>query len=155
VLALLFLASETNSADNPGFFDPDGYYFPAQETLIGSYHLEWFELSTLDHSGDYEKPRLLTPTARVHFKNRKNDQLLFHDCPQPVITANRLHLQCPAIPLGILTIEGVFLDKGGQYWNRSDIKPMETVVLNARVIVKKNGKLVYSKDHTFTYWEGD
>ncbi len=158
VSVFVFLCPATQ-AENSEVFNPDGYYFPKVKILVDGYVLEFFELETLDYYYDgalhYERPRLKTPEARVRLIKGKGGKFSDFRFTESVITRERLFLRSEATPIGIITIEGGFLDKQGHFWERPEIKRFETSVAQAVVTVVKAGKSVYTRQHDFTFWEGD
>jgi hypothetical protein len=72
-------------------------------------------------------------------------------CPDPIVTPEKISIRSILTPVGIISFEGDFLPKQGEYWGM----PPQTIVLKGKVIVEKDGETVYSKDHDFTYTTGD
>lgn len=139
------------------FFDPDGYYFPAEKDK--SCPIDQIHISTLDYyyDGDlhYDKPKFKMPEVAIHLKQPDKSGQFLLECKKAIVGPDKLHLECGAESQITLTADGVFLDKRGQYWNRSDVKAQETVVLSALITQTWQGRTLYSHDVRFTYWEGD
>jgi hypothetical protein len=148
----LFLSQEK-------FFDPDGYYYPTKSISINGTLIEAFEVSTLDYyvNGvlDYEHPRFHKPIVRVVIKHPKRDNLVPIESIIANVTRDSLVFECRSKDIGVLKFSGTFLDKRGGFWDRSDIKPLETVVLSGHIEIIKNSKIVYSAKQKFTFSAGD
>ncbi len=137
------------------FFDPDGYYFPSEKSCP----IEQIHISTLDYyyDGDlhYDKPKFKTPEVAIHLRQPDKSGNFLLECKKAIVAPEKLHLECGAESQVTLTVKGAFLDRRGQYWNQSDVKAQETVVLSAQITQTWQGRTLYSRDVRFTYWEGD
>ena len=146
-------------APDAGFFDPDGFYFPMPSLAYGGYEFRWFELATLEYyyggALHYDRPRFLPPHAQLILAPLGADSTAAPMCPAPLITRDTVDVRCPATPIGSVRIAGHFVDQRGQYWNRGDVQPQQTVIIVARVTVEADGRLVLSRQVSFTYWQGD
>ncbi len=139
-------ASATASAPsatsaNPAAFDPEGYYFPAETLVVKGFQLEHMALDRTSASlhfdpgpGDPEGPSVV--------------------CNVGAITADTLRLTCVGERVGRIVLAGTFLDKRGSFADQPEIKPQETVVLQATLTFEgktaPESRLVH-----FTYWQGD
>jgi hypothetical protein len=141
------------------FFDPDGYYFPSKSISIDGGIIECFEVSTLDYyvNGvlDYEHPRFHKPIVRAVIKLSNRDNLAPVKSNMAKVTRDSLIFEVRSKHFGILKFSGTFLDKRGEFWNRSDIEPFKTIVLAGHIEIIRNSKTVYSADHRFTFYTGD
>jgi hypothetical protein len=148
--------SKTNN-EPQSFFDPDGYYFPEEKNK--SCPIEQIHISTLDYyyDGDlhYDKPKFKKPEVEIQLKQPDKSGQFLLECKNAIVGPDKLHLECGAESQITLTVDGAFLDRRGQYWNRSDVKAQETVVLSALIAQTWQGRILYSRDVRFTYWEGD
>jgi hypothetical protein len=138
----------------PSFFDPAGYDFPDTAIVVAGYKIEWSGLRTLDYYYEgllhYDRPRFVPPSARLTL-TRVSD----HDeCDQPVVTRDVLTVVCRTTSIGLVLIRGTFVDKRGQFWNRTDVTP-RTIVATATVTVVLDGEERLSRRVKFTYSQGD
>jgi hypothetical protein len=120
------------------FFDPNGYYFPTTLVSAGALRLRFIEV----------------PALRLSFSDTTapNDEIMGF-CSGSV-ERDTVSLNCRDTPIGHVTIQGTFMDKRGSFWNQRDVRPQQTVVLRAVVIVfGPNGPV--SRPVLFTYWQGD
>lgn len=161
IVALLSVTSSClrRHANEPAFFDPDGYYFPASKLMSGGYELEYLEIRTLEYYYDgaahYDAPRALPPSVRLSLRHTGSDKASKHDCPKPVITRDALRLANCATLVGLVSLDGLFLDKRGQYWNRFDVNGMGKAILRARLSIVRADAIVLDHEIVFTYWAGD
>lgn len=122
-------------------FEVDGYYFPSeQDSKAGS---------------PIEHVQIMLPEVSVLLKKPDSAHNTSLECKNPIVTPDRLHLECGDESQITLTIDGAFIDKQGNFWDRRDVEALKTVVLSARVRQLANGKETYSRDERFTYWVGD
>lgn len=141
------------------FFDPDGYYFPSWKMVaLNGNKLKYINLHTIEYYYDetlhYKKPRFVKPEANLTFMRLKDEKLLTYKCRKAIITRDRVQIQCPT-PIGNVIIHGNFLDKRGQFWDRDDIKPKETILIDATIAIENGTKAKRSYPISFTYWSGD
>jgi hypothetical protein len=131
-------------ANEPNFFDPDGYYLPASDSTMSGYRIEWLELTTLEYYYNgalhYDKPRPLPSAARLALARMADGMKSIHRCPAPSVSRDALAIRCPATPIGAVAIRGAFLDKRGQFWNRGDIPVEKPVVMVATVTAGRGDK---------------
>lgn len=122
-------------------FEADGYYFPSeQDSKAGS---------------PIEHIRVMLPEVEVQLKQLDSSHHMILECKNPIVTPDRLHLECGAESQITLTIDGAFIDKRGNFWDQRDVEALKTVVLSARVKQLSKGRAIYSRDERFTFWEGD
>jgi len=76
-------------------------------------------------------------------------------CGEWTIRADTLHLACESPDLGTITIDGAFLDKGGDFGNVFSNGQHPKFVLSATVTVSQGGRVVYTARHQFSYFHGD
>lgn len=154
------LTSDVGDNSTQGLFDPNGYYFPMGANLIfGGWKIEWMDIQSVEYYYDnelhYGRPRAVLPVVRLTLTRQKDQKRVAYKCPEPVISQEILSVVCPATPIGSVSIRGGFSDKRGQFWNRNEIIPYKTVVLNATVTIKNRQGTRFSRQLRFTYWEGD
>lgn len=146
-------------ADEPKFFDPDGYYLPASDITMSGYRIEWLELTTLAYYYDgalhYDNPRPVPPEARLALARLADGKKSIHRCPAPSVSRDALAIRCPATPIGAVSVRGAFLDKRGQFWNRGDFPVQKTVVMVATVTAARGDKAPLSQRVSFTHTQGD
>ena len=153
-------ASSSNRPLEPetGIFDPDGYYFPRYGLTIAQHFISWLEIGTIEYYYDgslhYDNPRMVPATARLGLETG-NEMRSRHDCPGPMITRDTINIVCADTPIGEVRVQGRFLDRRGQFWNRADVHPRETVVVVAVVTVLAGGRETFRSEVEWTYWEGD
>ena len=154
-------ASPAEYRDSAGLFDPDGYYTMEDDLTIHGRRISWLEISTLEfyYGGElhYERPKLVEPPM-VGISLSELDDPNHHSrspCTAPLITADSLWVRCAGTPLGEITLRGHFLDKAGWYWNKLAYENQPTVLLTARLVVTRNGRVVHDGIHRFRYSTGD
>jgi hypothetical protein len=147
--------------DSANVFDPDGYYIMKEVLTIHGRRISWLELSTIEFYYDgalhYERPKLVQP-PEVGLYLSEFDDASHHSrnlCTAPLITPDTLWVRCADTPVGEVTINGHFLDKAGGYSNKLAYENHPTVLLIARVVVTKEGRVVHDAVHHFTYSAGD
>jgi hypothetical protein len=151
---LLILFASISFAQ-PKYFDPNGYYSPSKSLKIAGAQLEWFEVNTLDYFGNgelnYDNPKFKEPEILVSFSNLRG----LYSAKNIIITRDTIAFTVE-LPSGmIMTFNGNFLDRRGQFWDQKDIIPQKTPVLACIISVNDNDKLKESKKVKFTYSEGD
>lgn len=158
-ITLLMCACEIPNQDKntkPHLFDPDGYYVPTENDI--SCPVEHIHISTHEYIYDghlHHDPKLKTPEVAVRLKRGDKIGNFTFECKKAFVSPDNLHLECGAESETKLTVDGAFHDKRGQYWNQSDIKSRETVVLSAQIKQSWQGRTLYSGNVRFTYWDGD
>lgn len=147
--------------DSANVFDPDGYYTMNEDLTIHGRRISWLELHTLDLDYDgalhYERPKLVQPPEVGLFLSEFDDPS-HHSrnlCTAPLITPDTLWVRCADTPVGEVTINGHFLDKAGRYWNKLAYENHPTVLLIARMVVTREGRVIHDAVHHFTYSAGD
>ena len=147
--------------DSANVFDADGYYTMNEDLTIHGRRISWLELHTIDFYYDgalhYERPKLVQPPEVGLFLSEFDDPS-HHSrnlCTAPLITPDTLWVRCADTPVGEVTINGRFLDKAGRYWNKLAYENHRTVLLIARVVVTRGGRIVHDAVHHFTYSAGD
>ena len=141
-------------------FDPNGYYFPdGTDIVVGGWKIEWINIQALENHYDnefhYDSPRSIPPVVRLTITRQKDQKKFSYKCPNPVVSPEVLTVSCPKTAIGAISIQGKFLDKRGQFWNRNEILPYKTVVLNATITVENKSGHRFFRQLPFTYWEGD
>jgi hypothetical protein len=141
------------------FFDAGGYYFPEKDIVKEGYKLDSFQLVTIsyynDRKLDYEHPKIVGPEAWLYLVRAKDNKKFTYRFLSPTIEKNSVQLTSVTTPIGVLSINGKFLDTRGMFWNLSDVVSMETPVFEGAVSLMRDGKQFYKKISRFTYWEGD
>ena len=157
-------ATDTGSAvryeyrDRAGLFDPDGYYTPQDSLVINQWELSYFELHSIDHYYDgelhYDRPRvLLPPQVRFVISSVTTDAGSAPSCPA-LVSPDTLAIRCLVAELGDVQIDGHFVDSSG--WFTGGNRPaVEAVVLIARVVVRRQGTVIYDHVDCFTFTTGD
>jgi hypothetical protein len=139
-----------------GGFDPDGYYMIRALTIdgrkIGSLELSTVEMA--DSTGNLrERPMLLQPPQgflTVSEPNSASESR--YPCGIAVVAPDSLSVRCVATPVGEVTINGHFLDKG-DFSDR--FAETSTVLLVGRVVITNGGKTTHDAVHRFSYYTGD
>jgi hypothetical protein len=144
--------------DSADVFDPDGYY--STDLTIDGQRISWFQVRTVDffydHQSHDDRPRLvLPPKVNVVISNRSDADGSVYPCTAPVISPDSLSVRCVATPVGDLTVDGHFLDKAGKYERNPAYDEKESLLLIARVVVTKGGKVTHDAEHRFMYTVGD
>lgn len=154
------LTSDLKKLSTQELFDPNGYYFPVREGfVVGGWKIEWFDIQALEYYYDdvlhYDRPRPISPVVRLTITRQKDQKKFSYKCPNPVVSQEVLTIVCSKTSIGTVSIQGSFIDKRGQFWDRKEIIPYKTVVLNATITVEdKLGQRIF-RQIPFTYWEGD
>ena len=131
-------------ATDSGFFDATGYYRPHDALTLSGHYFSSIDINSIE------------PYYEVHIEfEASGNARSRHECPRPLITRDTLDIRCPRTPIGTLRVAGTFRDKRGQFWNRDDVRPNETIILVARVTVESGGRVRSSQVVQFTYWAGD
>jgi hypothetical protein len=155
--------------DSADVFDPDGYYSPTESLTTDGRTIKTLELHTVDvyYGGElhYERPRLVQPPdVRLIVSEpstgsdrsdaeQDSDKASTYPCAAARIAPDSLSVRCAGTPVGDVTIEGHFLDKGRNYWSKFAEQSVELLV--ARVVVTRDGRIVHDAVHRFTYFTGD
>ncbi len=145
--------------DRDGLFDPDGYYLPEDALLVEQWDLTELELHSIDYDYGgqlhYERPRaLVPPQARLVFNNVTTDEVSAHTCPS-IVAPDTLSIRCFVPKVGDIQIDGHFDDKSEWYTGKGKLPATDAVLLIARVIVRRNGTVIYDQVHGFTFTTGD
>jgi hypothetical protein len=153
-------SSSAEYRDSAGFFDPDGYYVPVGSIRLDRYELKWLMLHTNDvyYEGSlhYDRPRLVQPPeVFVALAPVGQDNGERYRCLARQISADSLSVQCTGTPAGDLSFDGHFLDKTGKFGNTLAYEQRPTVLLAARVVLKKDGEVVYDQPVQFQFTSGD
>jgi hypothetical protein len=144
--------------DSADVFDPDGYY--STDLTIDGQRISWFQVHTVDffydHQAHDDRPRLVQPAkVNVEISDRSHQDGSIYPCTAPIITPDSLSVRCVATPVGDLTVNGHFLDKAGKYERNPAYDEKESLLLIARVVVTKDGKVTHDAEHRFMYTVGD
>jgi hypothetical protein len=145
--------------DAEGRFNPDGYYLPEDSLLVEQWSLRELELNSIEYyfGGEfhYERPRvLIPPQARLVFTNVTTDHVSAHTCPS-VVAPDTLSIRCFVPKVGDVQIDGHFDDKTGWSTGKGTLPAPDAILLIARVIVRRNGTVIYDHVHGFTFTLGD
>ncbi len=122
-------------------FEVDGYYFPSEADVAAGCPIEHIQI--------------MLPEVTVQLKQPDSSGNMLLDCPNPGVLPERIRLECGSGSQITLTVDGVFMDKRGQFWDRPDVEELKTIVLTARVRQLANGRETYSRDNRLTFWVGD
>jgi hypothetical protein len=146
--------------DSADVFDPDGYYLMKEDLTIDGQKIRWLELHTVDFYYDHqqhdERPRLVQPPdVIIAISKRADDHGSRYPCAAPLITPDSLLVRCNATPIGDVTLNGHFLDKTGKYRSNPAYDERETLLLIARVVVTRDGRVAHDALHQFLYTVGD
>jgi len=152
--------SSAEYRDSAGFFDPDGYYVPVGGATLDGHELSWLMLHTndvyYDGSLHYDRPRLVQPpevfVALSPVGQDKGDR---YPCSAKQISPDSLSVQCLGTPAGDVSIDGHFLDMTGKYGNTLAYEQQATVLLVARVVLKRDGAVLYDQMVQFQFTSGD
>jgi hypothetical protein len=156
--------------DSADVFDPDGYFALTDTLTIDGRTIETLDLHTVDfyYGGElhYDRPRLVQPpdvrlilsdqrTAPDGIGDAEEDggSQSTYRCEAARITADSLSVRCAGTAAGDVMIEGHFLDKRGNFWDRFDERSVELLV--ARITVSRGGAIIHDAVHRFTYFVGD
>lgn len=144
--------------DSADVFDPDGYY--STDLTIDGQRISWFQLHTVDfyydHQAHDDRPRLVQPPkVNVEISNQSDPKGSSYPCSAPIITSDSLAVRCVGTPVGDVSVDGHFLDKAGKYANNPAYDEKESLLLIARVVVTKDGKIAHDAVHRFMYTVGD
>ena len=156
--------------DSADVFDPDGYYALTDTLRIDGRTIETLGLHTVDvyYGGQlhYDRPRLVQPpdvtliiselstgSDRDKAEEQDGKRESMHSCASARITPDSLSVRCVGTPVGDVDIEGHFLDKGRVFSSRFAERSVELLV--ARVVVRRDGRIIHEATHRFSYFVGD
>jgi hypothetical protein len=143
-------ADETLHDSESNNFDGNGYYFPTSKIPeIKSANLQYIQLLTPTAGSTSTKDQSVKVFAT--YQNRQATKKITYECKNVSLLHGKLSMICTSPLKNNLSIEGSFIDTKGQFWNREDIKPKETVVLHATITLSKSK----TRPIDFTYWEGE
>lgn len=136
--------------DSQLYFDPDGYYIPSTDLIIGDYQIDHFFLETSSYDIEtFTLKRLEEPNAYIGLTNIINKKFELYSCLNPQISENKLFIKSEPTPIGIITIEGELSD-------RNKIKNYSDTVFTGVVSIEENGDIrILGNYCCFTYTEGD
>jgi hypothetical protein len=129
-------------SDSTSGFDPDGYYVVKDPPTINGRKISWLELQA--------RPPEVTMSLSIPGSTKHSR----HSCVVGLITVDSLSANCGATPIGYVTVNGHFLDKSGSYSDKLAYENKPTVLLVARMVVTKDGRIMYDGVHRFTYSAG-
>lgn len=136
-------------------FDPDGYYFPVNKTIISGFQFEYFNINTVEYSKngkhDYEHSKILKPEIDVSLLHQPKR----FSATNILVSKDTLVFEIELSKDKTMIFNGKFIDKRGEYWNQNDIKAKQTIIVSGVFNVVQQNKIIESKKVKFTYWEGD
>lgn len=158
VIVNAFDAQITQNGDSfkVDFFDADGYYYLEKDIDIDGIKLHGFAIYdsvSYYNNGklDYDNPIIKEPKVSISLITRNRERKEYY-CEESIVTRKKLFLRAEQTLIGDIIIEGKFLNERGQFWNY----PLEDEdVVQAKVIILKNEKTIYSSTKLFKYWSGD
>ncbi|NLY75936.1 MAG: hypothetical protein GX075_11650 [Firmicutes bacterium] len=137
----------TSKQDEQLDFDPDGYYIPSADLIIGDYQIDHFYLETSIYDIKTSTlKKLEKPNAYIGLTNSITKRFELYSCPNPQISKSKLFIKSESTPIGIITIEGDFSD---------NIKSYFVTVFTGVVSVEEEGRVQNLGKCDFTYSEGD
>ena len=156
--------------DSAEVFDPDGYYTLTDTLRIDGLTIETLGLHTVDvyYGGElhHDRPRLVQPpdvtliisepstgSDRDNVEEQGGKRESMHSCASARITPDSLSVRCEGTPVGDVDIEGHFLDKGRVFSSKFAERSVE--LLLARVVVRRDGRIIHEATHRFSYFVGD
>jgi hypothetical protein len=154
-------ASEASDTSSGRYFYPDGYFFPEPPIIVGDYEIYMLELSTANfyYGGKlhYDKPEPLTEPQLLSIRLRSDTTkgVPAAMCRERRVSADTLYLRCESKYLGVITVEGNFLDRRGDFGSLFASHPHPEFVLSATVTVSRGGRVVYTGRHRFRFFTGD
>ena len=159
IFGILIISSPCFSQQPENMLDPTGYYLSNPKKLFDGYSLGFIHL----YIQKLEKNRVaqlsdtmqLKGELRINSGSGKDKKSITIDAKRAIVRYDSLYLEFTNPKFGKLSIDGRFVDTHGEFWNNSSIVTDSTIVLNARIIVRKGEKITYENQRTFTYWEGD
>lgn len=122
-----------------------GGYVSTEEIVVDNYKITVFEIR-------YDSKNQVI--AKVFFRLANTldyTKSSFVNCPNPIVTPEMISLKSLPTPIGVISYEGIFSPKKEKYWGM----PPGTVVLKGKMVIENNGKVIYSKDHEFTFTFGE
>jgi hypothetical protein len=147
-------------ADSAGFFNPGGFYTPEDEVPLEDEVLRWVKVHVADYYYDgqlhFDRPRLvIPPEITVASSAAGAEGATEHQCVETVVKPDSLSARCITDRFGELFLSGQFLDKAGKYSSKPAYESEPTVLLVARVVIRKGGSVVHDAVHRFRYSTGD
>lgn len=156
IALLFFFIAGIAMAQEPS--DRNGHYVPENDIILGDYRIDWFELQTVSYERedgpDYRQPKRIRPKAVLvvtHVPDQKQYRYRFQN---PRVTGETVFLAFAFTPVGIVAVQGEFLDERGTYWNQPDIIELKTPVFRGTVSAVKIGRQTAVRTSLFLYWDG-
>jgi hypothetical protein len=104
----------------------------------------------------FERPRLvIPPEISVATSAEGADGATGHPCVETIVTPDTISARCVDDRFGQVVLSGHFLDKSGKYSNKVEYELGPTVLLVARIVIRKGGLVVHDAVHRFRYSTGD
>lgn len=131
----------------PDFKELEGGYAPKPELILSGYEIAVFETRL-----NQERSKVLEVFFTIK-KGDKNTGISFYPCTFFKVGDGKIEIRTGPTPVGEIEFAGNFLPvNGGDYWQVG----CDTPVLKGNLVVRKNGKVVYSnKAQEFTYVVGE
>lgn len=130
-----------------------GGFSPEDPLLYGEYQI-FIGLATVENVfTDYTKPEYTQPRATIRLYDPKENDYFDYDCPNPIITKEKIILRSIDTPIGIVSIEGRLVDKKGQPWDKMYVKNKETF-LEGKLTIEQKNEVKFSKEYTFYFTDG-
>ena len=153
--------SVANDTFSVPYFYPDGYFFPEHRISVGLYEIYMLRLSTLNFfyggKAHYDKPEPVTwpQFLAIRLRSDTTKGMRAAVCTDRKISPDTLYLKCESKSLGMVTVEGNFLDKGGDFGNHFSNVSHADYVLSAVITVSRGGRVLYRGRHRFSYLSDD
>jgi hypothetical protein len=105
----------------------------------------------------YDKPQSVNQPQllSLRFRSDTTRRVPAAVCADQRISRDTLSLKCESKYLGVVTVEGRFLDRRGDFGNLLSNASHPQFVLSAVVTVSRGGRVLYRRRHRFTYFNGD
>lgn len=129
-----------------------GSYTTSKPIIVEGYEIIIFLETVKNEFENFDDPEYIDPKGYIRLLDSKNNYKDY-DCQNPSISKEKVSFKSIETPVGVITIDGIFVDKQGQPWNKMHAENYETV-LRGTLTIEDNGEIKYSQLHDFVYWDG-
>lgn len=129
-----------------------GSYLTLNQYKYDGYEIIIFIETVKNIMQDVENPEFIKPKVYLRLLDSKNNYVDY-DCLNPIISNEKIFFKSKETPIGIITMDGMFVDKQGQPWNKQYAENYQTIIRGTLSIIK-DGEIKYSHLQDFEYWDG-
>jgi hypothetical protein len=129
-----------------------GTFSTSEPVVYENYEIIIFITTVKNVYENFDNPDYIEPEGYVRLLDRKNNYKDYYGT-NLVISKEKLFFKSNDTPIGVITLQGSFVDKQGRAWDKMYAINDETI-LKGTLTIEKNGEFVYSKLEDFVYWDG-